>query len=98
MVNMFAPPAWAAAILLAVEVIEPPLPQLDPQRRASVILALAGLVILGLGMIALVWLGAQHVRRLARQRPIERSREPSSWAASPRIRDNTPREFDENDE
>jgi hypothetical protein len=95
MVNVFALPAWAAAMLLAAEEIEPPLPQLDPQRRAGVLLALAGLVILGLGMIALVWLGAQHVRRLARQRPTERPREPSSWAASPRIRDNTLTDLDD---
>jgi hypothetical protein len=98
MVNMFAPPAWAIAILLAAEEIEPPLPRLDPQRRAGVLLALAGLVILGLGMIALVWLSAQHVRRLARQRPIERPRETSSWTTLPRIRESTPREFDEDNE
>jgi hypothetical protein len=97
MVTFFAPPAWTIAILLAAEEIEPPLPQLDPQRRASVILALAGLVILGLGMIALVWLGAQHVRRLARQRPIPRSREPSSWSALPRLNNDTPNLDDEAD-
>ena len=97
MVNVFALLEWATAILLAAEEIEPPLPQLDPQRRASVILALAGLVILGLGMIALVWLGAQHVRRLARQRPIPRSREPSNWSALPRFNSDTPNLDDEAD-
>ena len=87
MVNVFALPPLATAVLLAAEEADPPLKQLDPQSRAGVLLALAGLVILGLGMIALVWLGAQHVRRLARQRPIERPREESSWTAAPRIRD-----------
>jgi hypothetical protein len=89
MVNVLALPPLATAVLLAVEEADPPLKQLDPQSRAGVLLALAGLVILGLGMIALVWLGAQHVRRLARQRPIERPREESSWTAAPRIRDDT---------
>jgi hypothetical protein len=87
MVNVFALSPYATAVLLAAEVADPPLKQLDPQSRAGVLLALAGLVILGLGMIALVWLGAQHVRRLARQRPIERPREKSSWTAAPQKRD-----------
>jgi hypothetical protein len=97
MVNVFALPAWAIAILLAAAEIESPLPQLDPQRRAGVLLALAGLVILGLGMIALVWLGAQHVRRLARQRPIGRTRDASSWSALPRLNSDTPNLDDEAD-
>ena len=61
MVIVLATPAWANAILLAAEEAQQPLEQLDPQRRAGVLLALAGLVILGVGMITLVWLGAQHV-------------------------------------
>jgi hypothetical protein len=98
MVNVFATPVWVDAALLAAEEAEPPLKQLDPQSRAGVLLALAGLVILGLGMIALVWLGAQHVRRLARQRPIERLRDESNWTAAPRIRDNALDDLDNEDD
>jgi hypothetical protein len=98
MVNVFAMPAWAAPALLAAEDAELPLKQLDPQSRAGVLLALAGLVILGLGMIALVWLGAQHVRRLARQRPIERPRDESSWTAAPRIRDDALNDRNDDDD
>lgn len=37
--------------------------RLDPPMRARVLAALAGLVILGLGMMALAWLGARMTRR-----------------------------------
>jgi hypothetical protein len=37
--------------------------RLDPAMRARVLAALTGLVILGLGMMALAWLGARMTRR-----------------------------------
>jgi hypothetical protein len=61
------------AILLAIHqagdvVIE----QLDPPRRAAVIMALLGLTLVGLFLIAFVMVGGHWVRRLARQRPRHR--------------------------
>lgn len=45
------------------------LERLDPPTRAVVLMALLGLVLLGLGMVALTMIGGRWVRRLARQRP-----------------------------
>ena len=42
---------------------EPLLRRLDPATRAKVLAALAGLIILGIAMIALVWLGGRATRR-----------------------------------
>jgi hypothetical protein len=58
------------AILFAVQqagdaVIE----RLDPPRRAAVIMALLGLTLVGLFLIAFVMVGGHWVRRLARHRP-----------------------------
>ncbi|HEY2883353.1 MAG TPA: hypothetical protein VGJ15_12985 [Pirellulales bacterium] len=88
----------ARALLLAVEESDAVLRKLDPQRRAGVILALAGLVVLGVGMITLVWLGAQHVRRVARQRPIARPPNESSWNDRPLNRDQTIPRYDSDGE
>ena len=53
-------------LLLAAE--EPLLHKLDPALRAKVIMALIGLVLLGLALVLLVLVGGRYVRRLARQR------------------------------
>jgi len=49
--------------LLAAERRKYPFEKLDPPSRAKVLMALTGLVILGFGMIALVYLGARFTRR-----------------------------------
>jgi hypothetical protein len=41
----------------------PPLKQLDGATKAKVLAALAGLIILGFGMVALIWLGARVTQR-----------------------------------
>lgn len=56
------------AVLLG-EATEPVLERLDPPRRAAVVMALLGLVLLGLLLVACVMIGAHWVRRLARHRP-----------------------------
>ena len=58
---------------------EPLLNRLDPLLRAVVLMALAGLVIVGLSLMAFAWLGGRRVRRLARSRPPVRERDLSDW-------------------
>ncbi len=43
--------------------------RLDPATRARVLAALAGLIILGFGMVALVWLGARVTQRYRHSKP-----------------------------
>lgn len=54
--------------LLAQQAVEPLLERLDPPRRAMVLMAILGLILLGLAMAACVMLGARWVRHLARHR------------------------------
>jgi hypothetical protein len=60
--------------------------RLDGATRAKVLAALAGLIILGFGMIALVWLGARMTQRYRKSptffRPVPRPGE-HDWAAKP---------------
>ena len=46
------------------------LQQLDVETRAKLLLALAGLVVLGLAMMTLTWLGARATRRFVKQSDI----------------------------
>jgi hypothetical protein len=48
---------------------DPVLEQLDPPRRAAVIMALLALVLTGLFLVLAIMLGAHWVRRLARHKP-----------------------------
>lgn len=65
---------WSAFSLLAAEFpllaieksAEPLLERLDPPRRAAVLMAILGLVLLGLALVACVMIGARWVRHLAR--------------------------------
>ena len=68
---------------------EPLLNRLDPLMRGIAVMALVGLVIAGLALMGLTWLGGRRVRRLARSRPAARDRELSDWdRKQPAIRDN----------
>lgn len=58
-------------MLLAQKSTEPVLEQLDPPRRAAVVMALLGLVLTGLLLVTIAMLGAHWVRRLARHKPSE---------------------------
>jgi hypothetical protein len=51
------------------------LERLDPPTRASVLMALLGLMILGFGLMLLAWLGARFTRRYRKGRAPARSRE-----------------------
>lgn len=66
---------------------EPLIRRLDPQTRAKVLAALAGLIILGFAMVLLVWLGGRATRRYMGIEPKSRRREPQvnpdDWAHKP---------------
>ena len=57
----------SAHVLLAEEAARPLLERLDEPRRAAVIMALLGIVLVGIFLVAAVMIGAHWVRRLARQ-------------------------------
>lgn len=87
--------AWATAFLLlalhdaAAWADVAPLPgikRLDGATKAKVLATLAGLIILGLGMVALIWLGARVTQRYRKStsyfRPTPRPGE-HDWARKP---------------
>jgi hypothetical protein len=69
-----------APLLADVTPPGPLLDRLDPQRRAAVLAALAGLILLGIGLVLLVWLGGIAARRRNR---VERLRTERTRAAHP---------------
>jgi predicted PurR-regulated permease PerM len=68
--------------LLLAEQKDPVLEQLDPPRRAAVIMALLALVLTGLFLVMTVMLGAHWVRRLARHKPRALSKDTADAAAA----------------
>ena len=60
---------WLAGAASAAEPTAPVLERLDPPRRAAVVMALLGLMLTGIVLVACVMLGAHWVRRLARHKP-----------------------------
>lgn len=64
MVSPFSPACWE---LMAVEpTAESVIEQLDPPRRAAVLMALLAFILLGIVLVACVMIGARWVRHLAR--------------------------------
>jgi hypothetical protein len=61
-----------ALALLAADPAAPVIERLDPPRRAAVVMALLGLVLTGLLLVACAMLGANWVRRMARHHPESR--------------------------
>ncbi len=66
------------------------LERLEPERRAKVLAALAGLLILGFGLVILAWLGARATRRYMRREPLLFKKPPvgtpvreKDWAEKP---------------
>jgi hypothetical protein len=66
-------------VLFAADQAKPLLVRLDPQSRASLLAALAGMIVLAFGFMVLAYLGARYVKRIARQRPPPRRRDTSDW-------------------
>lgn len=56
------------ALLAADEAAEPLIEQLDPPRRAAVLMSILALVLLGLVLVACTMIAGRWVRRLARER------------------------------
>lgn len=53
--------------LAAAEQAETMLMKLDPANRAKVLMALLALVLVGLGLVALAWIGGRRLRRVIKQ-------------------------------
>src|SRR3954447_3223805 len=57
--------------------------RLDPANRAKVIMSLLGLVLVGIALIALAWLGARRMRRVARTRHAPTFPHEDAWYQKP---------------
>ena len=74
----------APALLAATEKqVEPLLVRLDPANRAKVLMAILGLVVLGGVLVAMIWLGARYVRRVAREPLRPTSPRQDDWYRKP---------------
>jgi hypothetical protein len=87
--------AWVALPLVLLQAAAlaqdaPPLKRLDGPMRARVLAAIAGLIILGFGLVLLTWLGARMTQRYrhgtAYFRPTPRPGE-HDWARRPLAED-----------
>jgi hypothetical protein len=83
--------AYLPAFVAAAPPGEALLERLSPQQRALVTLTFVGLALVGLFLIAMIFLGARHVRRLARKpaprathRPLPSRNPPGVVAPKPR--------------
>jgi hypothetical protein len=71
--------------MAVAEQAEPLLMRLDPQRRAKVLMALLGLVLVGVALIVLAFLGGRYLRRVIKQ-PIRATRPgDDDWSRKPLI-------------
>lgn len=59
---------FAPLLLAADDAAEPLIEQLDPPRRVAVLMAILGLVLLGIALVACIMIGGRWVRRLAHDR------------------------------
>ncbi len=90
MVNLLAlltPPLTAATHLLAEteQKAEPLLLKLDPVDRAKVLMTLLGLVLVGVALVALAWLGGRHYLRIARSPLRPTSENQDDWFRKPLV-------------
>ena len=61
------------SILLAQTAKEPLIKQLDPERNVALMMALLGLVLIGITLVACIMVGGHWVRRLARSQPSQKT-------------------------
>lgn len=61
-------PMFAASLEFSCLLAQQLLRQLDPPRRAMILMALLGLILLGITLVACVMIGARWARRLGRHR------------------------------
>jgi hypothetical protein len=75
---------------------QPLLMRLKPTERASVLMALLGLVLVGLALMTVTWLAGRYVRRLTKK-PAAPLSPPDDWYRK-RLDQDTNRSDDERDE
>jgi hypothetical protein len=84
--SVWASSLWIVALSSAQEVLVPGIKRLDDATRARALAALAGLIILGFGLVLLTWLAARVVQRYrcgtSYFRPTRRPGE-HDWARKP---------------
>ena len=78
--------AWVS-YLLAAAPTGPVIERLDGPRRAAVVMALLGLVLIGLFLVTFAMLGGHWVRRLARHKPSSAHTSIRSAAGNERLRE-----------
>ena len=83
--SLIAAQALAARLGWAAEKAEPLLMRLDPQSRTTVLMALVGLVLVGVGLVALVILAGRQVLRLARTSHGPTRRREDDWFRKPLV-------------
>jgi hypothetical protein len=75
--------AHIVALAQAEQAAEPLLERLDPPRRAVVLMALLGVVLTGIALVACIMIGSRWVRRNARSgvrpTPIDKSPGSEAW-------------------
>lgn len=57
--------------------------RLDPVNRARVLMALLGLVLIGLTLMAMIWILGRRMRRIARQKPPASRVSEDQWYRKP---------------
>jgi hypothetical protein len=78
----------SVSFLLAKQSTEPVLEQLDPPRRAAVLMALLALVLTGMALVACAMIGGHWVRRMAQHKPgAFRAKAAEGAAQNRRLRD-----------
>jgi hypothetical protein len=70
------------------EAAQPAIRQLDPGMRARVLATLAGLIILGTGLMLLAWLGARATRRYMHSGSRGDAVSGDDWAQTPLLPSN----------
>lgn len=83
--------ALAVWPLAAAEKAETLLTKLDPANRAKVLMGLLALVLVGLGLVALAWIGGRRLRRVIKQPLPPARRSEDQWYRKPLV----PQEKDE---
>lgn len=71
-------------LLMGADEKAAPLDRIDAFTRAKLIMAILGLVLLGVGLVVMVMMGGRYVRRLARHRP-EPMRPTVGWRLPKRL-------------
>jgi hypothetical protein len=84
-VTSFALAAVGRSLLAVDQKAEPLLMRLQPETRAKVLMALLALVLVGIALIALVWIGARYLRRIAHTPPRSTRPHEDDWYRKPLV-------------